>query len=335
MSWLELSIAADQEAAESISELLAQYGYNGGVAVEATPPDDARPDEAGVPFPLNTDPAYPVTLRTYLPLDEQAEEKRQRIEQALWHLGHLRPIGTLQVRVLEEQDWAHAWKKFYAVQHIGEHTVIVPSWLEYTPQPGDVVLNLDPGMAFGTGLHPTTRLCLRLLETYTRSGLRTLDLGTGSGILAIAAAKQGAMPVFALDNDPVAVETAEQNVAHNGMSDVVQVAGVPADVGQGDSELFRWLSEPASPAQPPFDLIVANIIADVLIGFAYDLVKMLKPGGILISSGIIQDREDEVALTFAAAGLRQQARYREGEWIALVHTQVQEQNNQERTEPLL
>lgn len=224
MAWLELSVTADQEAAESISELLTRYGYNGGVAVEAKPPPDARLDEAGLPSPLSSEPAYPVTLRTYLPLNDQAEEKRQQIEQALWHLGRLRPVGPLQVRVLEEEDWANAWKQFYSVQQIGTHTVIVPSWLTYSPRPGDVVLHLDPGMAFGTGLHPTTRLCLALLEQKSAPGLRTLDLGTGSGILSIAAARQGATPVLALDNDPVAVDVARENVAYNRVGDSVHVA---------------------------------------------------------------------------------------------------------------
>jgi ribosomal protein L11 methyltransferase len=316
MAWLELSVAADQEAAESIAELLAQYGYNGGVAVEAVPPPDARPDEAGVPLPLESAPTYPVVLRTYLPLDEQAEEKRQRIEQALWHLGRLRPVGALQVRTLQEQDWANAWKAFYAVQHIGQHTVIVPSWLEYTPRPDDVVLQLDPGMAFGTGMHPTTRLCLRLLESYARPTLRMLDLGTGSGILAIAAAKQGAASVLALDNDPVAVQAAAENIARNGVNAQVQAALFDAPIG----ELAHWLREPQAALQPPFHLLTANIIADVLIGFAADFAALLAPGGVLLSSGIIQEREDEVALHFAAAGLHQRARHREGEWVALVHT---------------
>jgi ribosomal protein L11 methyltransferase len=225
-------------------------------------------------------------------------------------------VGALQVRTLQEQDWANAWKAFYAVQHIGQHTVIVPSWLEYAPQPDDVVLQLDPGMAFGTGLHPTTRLCLRLLESYARPALRTLDLGTGSGILAIAAARQGAAPVLALDNDPVAVQAAAENIARNGVREQVQAALFDAPIG----ELARWLNGPQAALQPPFHLLTANIIADVLIGFAADFAALLAPDGVLISSGIIQEREDEVALRFAAAGLHQRARQREGEWVALVHT---------------
>jgi ribosomal protein L11 methyltransferase len=159
-------------------------------------------------------------------------------------------------------------------------------------------------MAFGTGLHPTTRLCLRLLEREPLDGRRLLDLGCGSGILAIAAAKLGAASVLALDTDPVAVEVAAENVARNGVAAQVQaLAGsLPDD------------------APPPFDLIVANIIADVLIDLAPALAAALAPGGRLITSGIIESREDEVALALAAAGLHLHSRLREGEWVALLHS---------------
>lgn len=319
MSWLELSVAVDQEAVESVSELLARYGYNGGVVVEpAWTPGDEGPE-------FSYDPSRPVTLRTYLPLDAQTEETRQRVEQALWHFGQMRPVGQLQVRTLEEEDWANAWKQHYRVQRVGERTVIVPSWLEHAAQAGDVVLNLDPGMAFGTGLHPTTQLCLRLLERYVYPGVNTLDLGTGSGILAIAAAKLGAAPVLALDNDPVAVAVAQENVARNGVESIVTAALGSLGAGQ---QMGHWLSgdfgstevEPApATEQPLFPLIVANLIAKVLIILAADLAAALAPGGSLISSGIIIDREDEVALALAAVGLEQVERHREGEWIALVH----------------
>jgi ribosomal protein L11 methyltransferase len=193
--------------------------------------------------------------------------------------------------------------------------VIVPSWLDYQPAPDEVVLHLDPGMAFGTGLHPTTRLCLRLLEQHTRPGQKMLDLGTGSGILAIAAARQGAAPVLALDNDPVAVDVAHTNARHNNVVPPIHTAHYPGASG----ELPAWLATLPPTLQPPYDLIAANIIAAVLIDFAADLRAILAPGGVLISSGIVADREDQVALTYAAAGLHQQSRQREGEWVALVH----------------
>lgn len=332
-AWLELQVSVDNEAVEAVAELLARYGYNGGVVVEpAWTPGDEGPE-------FSYDPSRPSVLKTYLPLDEQAEDARQRIEHALWHLGQLRAVGPLQVRRLEEEDWANAWKQHYRVLRVGARIVVVPSWLEHQPETGDVVLHLDPGMAFGTGLHPTTQLCLELLEHHVRPGQQVLDLGTGSGILAIAAARLGAGHVLALDNDPVAVAVAAENIARNGVSATVTVA--EGSLGAG-SRMGHWLSgdfgSPAEPAPaveqsgaPPgesvqqpslagFDLIVANLIAKVLTMLAADLTAALAPGGILISSGIIVTREAEVAEALAAAGLRQVARRVAGEWVALVHT---------------
>ena len=366
MTWLELSVTVDQEAAESVAELLARYGYNGGVVAD----QPFTPGDEGPEFEYDT--ARPVTLRTYIPLDAAAEETRSRVEHALWHLGQMRPVGALKVQQLEEEDWANAWKQHYNTQRVGERTVIVPSWLDYEAEPDEIVLNLDPGMAFGTGLHPTTQLCLRLLEQHARPGQRTLDLGTGSGILAIAAAKLGAGPVIALDNDPIAIEAASANVARNGVEGdgegQVQVAlgslgagqrmghWLSGDFGEAGSQKAEGSRQKAEGSEQkagdegqlavgsqqstgdvssgpsasriphpasrtlPFDLIVANLIAKVLIIVADDLRAALAPGGTLITSGIIIDREDEVALTLAASGLRPLARYVEGEWVALVHT---------------
>ncbi len=317
MAWLEFSVTIDEEAVESVAELFAQHGYQGGVVVEPPILPTRESDGwVGTPSPQTPappawtpDPARPALVRTYVPDDPEAAAVRARIEQALWHLGQLRAVGPLQVRRLEEEDWANAWKQHYPVLRAGERLVVVPSWLEHTPAPDDVVLHLDPGMAFGTGLHPTTRLCLRLLESHARAGVRLLDVGCGSGILAIAAAKLGAAPVLAIDNDPVAVEVAQQNAARNDVSAQVAV---------------RLDSLGAEPRPPHYDacyeVVVANIIADVLIATSRDLAAALVPGGTLISSGIIDHREDEVALMLAAAGLRLRARHTDGDWVALVHT---------------
>ncbi|NNJ12877.1 50S ribosomal protein L11 methyltransferase, partial [Chloroflexales bacterium ZM16-3] len=233
MSWLELSVQVDNESVESVSELLARYGYNGGVVAEpAWTPGDEGPE-------FSYDLSRPVTLRTYIPLDAQAEDVRQRLEQALWHFGQIRPMSPLQARTLEEEDWANAWKQHYSILRVGERTVVVPSWLEYEPKPDDVAIYLDPGMAFGTGLHPTTQLCLRLLERYARPGLRTLDIGAGSGILAIAAAKLGAGPILALDNDPVAAQVAAENVQANKVAHIVTAATGSLGAGQ---RMGHWLS---------------------------------------------------------------------------------------------
>jgi ribosomal protein L11 methyltransferase len=319
MSWLELSVDADYEAAEAIAEIFARYGYGNGVVLEpAWQSGDDGPE-------FHYDPGRPVTLRTYIPGDSNVTETRQHLEAALWHLGRLRPIGELRIRSLEEEDWANTWKKHYHVQRVGRRTVIVPSWLEHAAGPDDVVLHLDPGMAFGTGLHPTTRLCLELLEDMVRPEQRVLDMGTGSGILAIAAARLGARQIHAVDNDPVAVEVAAQNIARNQVAS--QVQATVASLGHG-RHMGHWLAGEGNGAgavadvgklADSYDLIVANLIARALRIMAKDLVAVLRPGGLLISSGIILDRAAEVQAAFAEAGLHEQDRRQEGEWLALVH----------------
>jgi ribosomal protein L11 methyltransferase len=253
-------------------------------------------------------------VRTYLPLDQDAGEKRKRIEESLWHLGRMRPVGELRVRQCKEEDWANAWKAFYGVQRMGNRIVIKPSWLDYTPREGDVVLDLDPGMAFGTGLHPTTRLCLAALEDYVPplAGRQTtlLDLGTGSGILAIAAAKLGGgdVSVVATDTDPVAVEATLQNVERNGLAGRIEV-----ELG----------STEAAKAGGPYDLIVANILASVIIELSKSLYGLLAPGGTLISSGIFYERGDSVIAALERAGLPVREERKEGDWLCLVSVREQ------------
>jgi ribosomal protein L11 methyltransferase len=330
MTWLELSVEVDPEAVESICELLAQYGYNGGVVID----QPIIPGADGPEYSIDT--TRPITVRTYLPLDERADETRQRIEQALWHFGQMRAVGPPSVRPLEEEDWANAWKQHYSVQRIGARTVIVPSWLEYQPEPGDLVLRLDPGMAFGTGLHPTTQLCIAFVEQYVQPDMRVLDLGCGSGILAIAAARLGAT-VLALDTDPIAIAATRENVARNDVAGLVSVAEGSLGAGAALGHWLGWEPENQEPrtknqealAQDRFsvlgsqflgfDLIVANIIARVLAALADDMARALKPGGTLIASGIIADREHEVVTSFTDAGLRALERRQDGDWVALVY----------------
>jgi ribosomal protein L11 methyltransferase len=324
MSWLELSVECEQEAVESVSELFATIGYNGGVAVEQ--PFIGSPDGPEYVIDLNV----PVVVRTYIPADEHAAGARERVERGLWALGMLREVGQLQTRSLEEEDWANAWKVHYPIRRIGERWVIVPSWLAYEPQPGDLVLELDPGMAFGTGLHPTTQLCLRLIERYGQAGQRALDLGCGSGILAIGLAKLGATSVLAVDNDPIAVAATAENVERNGTAQVEVVEG---SLGSG-TDLPHWLGSDwgtnqraAAAAKGPvtlrpnaeFDLIAANILANVHVLLANDLSQALRPGGILVTSGIIANRAQDVEQAFAEAGLVPLERLEEGDWVALVH----------------
>src|SRR5258707_6884233 len=218
MHWLELAVQVHPEAVESVSELLRRYA-TGGVSIE----EPIELLDEGQEYRVLT--GQPIKVHAYLPIDGKEEEARQRVAEGLWHLSSLGPqfVGDLQTRVVNEEDWANAWKDYYHVTHIGRRLVIRPSWRDYTPKDDEVVLELDPGMAFGTGLHPTTRMCLEQVEQRTRPSMRVLDVGTGSGILALAAARLAAASVYCIDNSAVAVESATANVAVNHLVDKVKV----------------------------------------------------------------------------------------------------------------
>jgi ribosomal protein L11 methyltransferase len=293
--WLELSLPVDLEAVEAVSEVLARYGYQGGIVIE----EAHRSAADGIS--LERDPTRPAWVRAYLPQDHVSDEAIQRIETALGLLGELRPIGALQVRALSQEDWSQAWKKHYSILHVSERIVVVPAWKRFRPAPGQVALRLDPGMAFGTGIHPTTQLCLRALERLLRPGTRVLDLGTGSGILAIAAARLGAGPILAVDKDPIAVEAAQANIRRNRLERRIAVREGTLEPGMG-----------------PYDLILGNLLAPVLCELAGTLAGALAPAGTLIASGVLTEQSSEVTTALEAAGLRFVEQVGEGDWVALV-----------------
>ncbi len=208
--------------------------------------------------------------------------------------------------MVNEEDWANAWKDYFHVTHIGKRLVIRPSWRDYTPGEDEVVLELDPGMAFGTGVHPTTRMCLEQVEQRVRSGMRIIDVGTGSGILALAAAKLGAEFVYCIDNSTVAVESATANVAINGLSDRVSVVLGLLD----ESEAARMAEQ--------FDMVLVNIIAHIIGGMAPQLAQVLKPGGLLIASGIIEARRSDAEQPLLQAGLQLVEQAMTDDWIVLI-----------------
>jgi len=287
MSWLEVSVQVDSETAEAVAEVLSRYAYHRGVAVEWQPENAPR----GL-----------VSVRAYFPMDADTDTKRQRVREALWHLGQIAPIPEPEFRPIVEVDWSETWKKHMPVLQIGERIVIRPSWLEYAPRPGDVVIQLDPGMAFGTGLHPTTQLCLRALEHAPVSGATVLDVGTGTGVLAIAAAKLGARSILAVDKDPIAVQVAKDNVAEN------QVAGL---VTLRHGELAA--------ARGEYDVVLVNILARVVLGMLDDgLVTHVRPGGLLIAAGLLEGQEEEISVAFEKEGLVQQDREQIKDWVGLV-----------------
>ncbi len=299
MRWLELTIAADAEAVEAISEIFGRLGR--GAAVRPTrllrDPDDE--------LVVREDPAAPYLVTVHIPDDDEAAAAVDATERALWHLQAfgLRPLGDLQVSAVDDRDWVEGWKAGYTPQRIGR-ILVVPSWLEEDPAPGELLLRLDPGMAFGTGLHPTTRGCLTLLQEVEPMPARVLDVGSGSGILGLAALRLGALAVVALDTDPVAVDATLANAEANGL-------------GSRVSASRGTLSQGANDPGGRFPLVVANLVAAVLIDLAPALADHLEAGGRLIASGIIAPRADEVLAAFAAHGLVAVRRLDDGEWVSL------------------
>ena len=307
-SWLELAVSADHEAVEAVSEILSRAAP-GGTSVE--PAFELVEDGLAARVDLER----PARVRAYLPLTDVAHA-RAAVARAERELGHLqafglRQIGDLTLTVVREAEWANAWKAHFPVLRIGRRIVIRPTWRRHRRQPHDVVLALDPGMAFGTGLHPTTRLCLASLESLADRGLltgggtdggpaRVLDVGSGSGILAIAAGLLGAREVLAVDVDPIAVEASAANARRNRLGRVITAREGSAPTGAG-----------------PFDVVLANLIASLLIGLADGLVADLRPGGTLLASGIFENREAEVVDAFTERRLHVAARRSEGDWVAL------------------
>lgn len=310
LNWLEISVTTDNEAAEAVVELFNRSGR--GQAVVETPVDCFE-------YELGTAPAPDlVVVRTYLPLDSTVDELRRRIEEGLWHLQQIYPIPEPAFRELAEADWAEAWKQQYHRQHVGRRLVIVPAWEEYEPSPGEVIIRLEPGMAFGTGLHPTTRLCLEAMEALLKRGCAVLDIGTGSGVLAIAAAKLGARSVLGLDADPVAVRVARENVTVNDVADQVAVrhgslpGGGPVPrqfAADGSLELLE---------DGQFDLVVVNILAPVIAGMAPALAERLGYGANLVAAGLIESQEGDIQQAFEGQGLQVVDRAQEKDWVALV-----------------
>ncbi len=301
MRWLELTVQAHPEAIESVSELLSQH-TTGGVAIE----EPIELYDEGQEYRVVT--GKPVLVHAYVPIDGKEEEARQKIAEGLWHFSSLGShfVGELTTRTVNEEDWANAWKDYFHVTHIGRRLVIRPSWREYTPKADEVVLTLDPGMAFGTGLHPTTRMCLEQVEQRVHAGMKVLDVGTGSGILAIAAAKLGAEGVYAIDNSSVAVESTLANAEMNNLQDRIQVVLGVLD----DAEATRMAGQ--------YDFVIANIIAHVIGSIAPQLAQVVAPTGVLVVSGIIEARRHDAEDPLLAAGLELVEQVMIDDWMALV-----------------
>jgi ribosomal protein L11 methyltransferase len=277
--WLELAVEVPREAEEAAADILRRYAPR-GVAIEPA--------------------GRCVVVRAYLPDSSGIARQRRAVCRALASLP-----ATIRTRWLREEDWAEAWKAFFPVLRVSRRLVICPAWRSYRARAGEAVIRLDPGMAFGTGQHPTTLMCLRALEEAVQPGAAVLDLGTGSGVLALAAARLGAASVLALDTDPQAVRAARKNVRLNSLETVVRVEEGTLGEARGPSARLR---------AGPFDVIAANISAAAIIDLAGAMAAALKRGGVLIAGGFSEERAASVAAALTAAGLSVERTLSDGDW---------------------
>ena len=291
--WIEVSVAVSGKACNAVADLLDRYG-KGGAVVEGVVHGRDHQAKLDTQF----------FVKAYLFSNAHSRDQLQSIERGLQELRKEHNIPKALVREMGIEDWTEGWKKGIPVSHIGRRMVIVPSWKTYAPKGEEVVIRMDPGMAFGSGLHPTTRLCLIALEKYLRPQDHVLDVGTGSGIQTIAAAKLGAAKITALDIDSVAVETARKNVAANAVSSLVEV-----HTGTVHS-LYQTIK--------PSNLAVVNILAYTIIDLLSDLREKLLPGGVLIAGGILDELVPEVEEAIRHHGFVFSERFTEEEWVSIV-----------------
>lgn len=308
MQWVEAVVHTTTIGSDLISDELMALGAAGTEIVDRADVPDPR--KAGVYWELY-DPKMleempqDVLVKGWFELNEHTHDVLNSVRQRLNELKKdaFVDMGTLEMDMqnVADEDWSENWKKYYKPFRIGSHLVVKPTWEPYQAQQEDLVIELDPGMAFGTGTHETTNMCMQLLEKHLQDGMRVMDVGTGSGILAIAAARLGAKQVLAIDIDPSAVKVANENVALNGVQDQVRV--VVGDLCKSEAM--------------PCDLAVANIVADAICMLAGPLTRHLEKNRLLICSGIIREREQDVMNAALQAGYTLFDRIEKGEWVAL------------------
>lgn len=302
MNWLEVSLTVNGEVAEAVADVLARFAPNGVVTEQAVRFTDEE-DEGT--------PVGDITVRAYLPADGALEETRQKLEEALFYLGMIQPLPAPHFQPIADQNWMEAWKERYHPIPVGQKLLILPAWLP-NPTPERIAVKIDPGMAFGTGTHPTTQLCLELLEGHASalSAQRwpVLDIGCGSGILSIAALKLGASLALGVDIDPDSVTNSRENADLNEVpaQSLLLFQGSVTEVRRGDFPLRRA------------PLVLANILAPVLVRlFDAGLADLLEPGGFIILSGILQHLAAEVRAAAEKQGLHFVQQRQMGDWVAL------------------
>ena len=299
MNWLEVSLSVNGELAEAVADVMARFAYSGVMMEQGVKYNDE--EDAGTP-------TGPITVRAYLEMDDQLEEKRQKLEESLYYLGRIQPLPPASYKEIADQNWMEAWKQHYKPILIGERLVIVPAWME-SPEPDRIPIKIDPGMAFGTGTHPTTQLCLELMEkefTPHPPG-RVIDVGCGSGILSIAALKLGAESALGVDIDAGSIDNARENADNNSIGEeLVMGVGSVQEILDGQ---FPFRTAP---------LIVANILAPVIIRlFDAGLADLIDDQGTILLSGILEEQAQNVVEAAQSKGLRMKERKQMGDWVAL------------------
>ena len=303
MNWLEVSLIVNGELAEAVADVLARFAYSGVMMEQGVKYNDE--EDAGTP-------TGPITVRAYLEMDDDIEEKRQKLEESLYYLGRIQPLPAAAYRQIADQNWMEAWKQHYKPIRIGQRLVIIPAWMD-SPDPNRIAIKIDPGMAFGTGTHPTTQLCLELMEKtindirVSNTEFRVIDVGCGSGILSIAALKLGTKQALGVDIDAGSIENARENAAANRVGDELMLA-----LGTVDEIRKRQFAFDRAP------LVLANILAPVIVRlFEAGLADLVEENGTIILSGILQEQESRVFEAGQAKGLRMNDRKQMGDWVAL------------------
>ncbi len=299
ISWVEVSFSVNGELAEVIAETISRYVSNGVVV------------ESGVDYKNGYDPGTPkdeVRVYGYIPVDDELEDTKQRINEAVWHLSQIQPIPEPAYRTIEDQDWMESWKKNYHPIPVGERLIIVPAWLE-SPDPGRVAVKIDPGMAFGTGTHPTTQLCLEMIDRYIEPGKPIIDVGCGSGILSIAALKLGASHALCVDVEKASVISTRKNALNNLVNEKIETGlGSVQEIRENKFTLHRA------------PVVAVNIIAPIILQlFAAGLAELVEKPGKLLLSGILEGQSAEIEETAQKNGLNLIDKLQQEDWISLAY----------------
>ena len=297
-TWTEISLTVDGELAEVVADVLSRYILT-GVVIETT-------RIAYDPFTYNR-PEGALRVYAYIPMDDEFEIVRQKIEEGLFYLGMIQPVPSPEYRIIEEENWMESWKQHFHPIQIGDRLLILPAWYEHT-DPSRLPIRINPGMAFGTGAHPTTQLCLELLETWTPQDQPIIDVGCGSGILSVAAILLGASYALGVDLDEQSMPSANENLALNSMEDQITLAlGSIENIKAGEFAI----------RQAP--LVVANILAPILVQLLDSgMADLIAPGGHLMLSGILEDHLSVLLPAVERTGLKIVERRQQNDWVAFI-----------------